>query len=93
MCLVKNSNGTCSASISTVKEVNNCPESKEEWNERAFQMNCPKVPQNCTSSEKFQYHCLPTEKRHKYVELCSPIKRINCKYTRFPYLFTTMKKI
>lgn len=83
MCLVKNSNGTCSASISTVKEVNNCPESKEEWNERAFQMNCLKVPQNCTSPEKFQYHCLPTEKRHKYVELCSPIKRINCHCAMF----------
>lgn len=83
ICLVKSSNGTCSASISTMKKVKNCPESKEEWNKRACQMNCLKVPQNCTSPENFRYHCLQTEKRLKYVELCSPTKLISCHCAMF----------
>lgn len=89
MYLVKSSNGTCSASISTMKEVKNCPESQEEWRKRADQMNCLKVPQNCTSPETFQYHCLQTEKRLKYVELCSPTKHISCHCA----MFDTVAKI
>lgn len=78
MCIVKSSNGTCSALKSTIKKVNHCPESKEEWNKREDQMNCREVPQGCTSPEEFQYHCLPTENRHEYVELCARIKLISC---------------
>lgn len=89
MNLVKSSNGTCSASISTMKEVKNCPESQKEWRKRADQMNCLKVPQNCTSPETFQYHCLQTEKRLKYVELCSPTKHISCHCA----MFDTVAKI
>lgn len=77
ICPVVGLNG---ASISTMKIVEECPKSVEEFTKRACEMNCHQKPQNYTSPDNFQYHCLPTENRNTSVDVCAEVKYISCKY-------------
>lgn len=78
ICPVIGLDTACSASISTKKIVTECPNSVEDSIKRACEMNCDKKKQNCTLPENFQYHCLPTEDRNVFVEVCAPVKFISC---------------
>lgn len=70
--------GLNGASISTMKIVEECPKSVEEFTKRACEMNCHQKPQNYTSPDNFQYHCLPTENRNTSVDVCAEVKYISC---------------
>lgn len=80
ICHVMGLNRACLASISTKKIVQECPKSVEDFTKRAYEMNCHQIPQNCTSPDNFQYHCLPTEDRNIFVDVCAEVKYISCKY-------------
>lgn len=65
---------SCSWSKNTAVSVNSCPESKDEVEKRAKIKNCVSlaVIQNCTTSAKFQYHCLIDEAEKTLIEVCVP---------------------
>lgn len=78
ICPVVGSTRVCLESISTMKIVNECPKSVEDFTKRACEMNCYQKPQNCTSPDNFEYHCLQTEDRNVSVEVCAEVKYISC---------------
>lgn len=78
ICHVMGLNRACLASISTKKIVQECPKSVEDFTKRAYEMNCHQIPQNCTSPDNFQYHCLPTEDRNIFVDVCAEVIHISC---------------
>lgn len=78
ICPVTGLNRACLASISTMKCVNECPKSPEDAHKRAIEMNCCEKPQNCTSPDKFKYHCLKLAQKDVYVEVCAPVTLISC---------------
>lgn len=78
ICPVTGLSRACLASISTMKFVNECPKSPEDAHKRAIEMNCCEKPQNCTSPDKFKYHCLKLAQKDEYVEVCAPVTLISC---------------
>lgn len=67
---------SCSQSIPTVTIVDACPESKEEWIKAKERKQCYQITQNCTSPDKFTYHCLPNRFLDRFVEVCAPVQNI-----------------
>lgn len=61
-----------------MKLVNECPKSPEDAHKRSCEMNCYEKPQNCTSPDKFKYHCLKHAQKDVYVEVCAPVTLISC---------------
>lgn len=55
-----------------------CPTSEEEWEIAARNKNCSKIAsqQNCSSAEKFQYHCVLNSYRYETLEVCAPSRII-----------------
>lgn len=55
-----------------------CPSSKIEWDTAAKKKNCSRMAmhQNCSTVEKFQYHCVINGHRDKMVEVCAPSRII-----------------
>lgn len=55
-----------------------CPASKTEWDNAAFKKDCCKIAlqQNCSSVEKFVYHCVINGYRNKTLEVCAPSRLI-----------------
>lgn len=72
----------CKEAVDTVKIVESCPASKTEWDNAAFKKDCSKIAlqQNCSSVEKFVYHCVINGSRNKTLEVCAPSRLIfgNC---------------
>lgn len=75
-------NRYCLEAVHSVKYVTSCPISKSEWDAAAKKKNCSRMAlhQNCSTVEKFQYHCVINEYRNKMVEVCAPSRIIfgNC---------------
>lgn len=67
---------SCNQSIPTVTIVDACPESKEEWIKAKERKQCYQITQNCTSPDKFTYHCLPNRFLDRFVEVCAPVQNI-----------------
>ncbi|XP_061169167.1 uncharacterized protein LOC133178489 [Saccostrea echinata] len=61
----------CEISINTFVYVNDCPRSLEEWTKASDIKQCYNVPQNCTSSEQFRYHCLLDPSNQRLFEICA----------------------
>lgn len=64
---------SCSYSIPTTTAVKKCPMNEMEWEREKERKQCHLIIQNCTHSEKFQYHCLPDKFINTFVEVCAPI--------------------
>lgn len=71
-------NRYCQEAVDSVTVVDSCPTSKTEWDVAARKMNCGRMAlkQNCTTVEKFQYHCLVNGLRSKLLEVCAPTRII-----------------
>lgn len=68
----------CQEAVDNAESVGSCPTSKEEWEIAARKKNCSKIAskQNCSSVEKFQYHCVINGMRNTLVEVCAPTRII-----------------
>lgn len=71
-------NRYCQEAVDSVTVVNSCPTSKTEWDVAARKKNCGRMAskQNCTTVEKFQYHCVVNGLRSKLLEVCAPTRII-----------------
>lgn len=71
-------NRYCQEAVDSVTVVNSCPTSKTEWDVAARKKNCGRIAskQNCTTVEKFQYHCVVNGLRNKLLEVCAPTRII-----------------
>lgn len=68
----------CKEAVSSVKIVESCPTSKTEWDVAARKKGCGKIAlqQNCSSAEKFEYHCVLNGYRNETLEVCAPSRII-----------------
>lgn len=68
----------CQEAVDNAESVGSCPTSKEEWEIAARKKNCSKIAskQNCSSVEKFQYHCVINGYRNEFLEVCAPSRII-----------------
>lgn len=66
----------CIQSIPTEAIVESCPRNSREWILAKERKKCHLIYQNCSSPEKFQYHCLPNKYLDKFVEVCAPTRLI-----------------
>ncbi|XP_062579615.1 uncharacterized protein LOC134241602 [Saccostrea cucullata] len=67
---------TCLESLNTKRETSACPRNNVEYNVRAKAMACDKVQQDCTSPQKFKYHCVLNVWGNATVEVCAEEKII-----------------
>lgn len=68
----------CQEAVNNAESVRSCPTSEEEWEIAARNKNCSKIAlqQNCSSAEKFQYHCVLNGYRNETLEVCAPSRII-----------------
>lgn len=62
----------CDESLKTLREGYSCPSNQLEWEERAKEMKCESVIQNCTENNDFVYHCLINAWPNGTLEVCAP---------------------
>lgn len=74
----KGVNRYCREAVNSVKIVESCPKSKAEWDDAARRKDCSSIAskQNCTTAEKFQYHCVINGYRNVTLEVCAPTRII-----------------
>lgn len=81
---------SCSPLISTINNVDKCPENRTEWLKAAERKQCNQINPICTD---IQYHCLPDRFHGLFIEVCAAPKIIVGKKTLFKKYFqinTTM---
>lgn len=66
----------CLESIPTITVVNRCPKDITEWIKSKSRKQCHLANQNCTTLERFEYHCLPDKYHESFMEVCAPRKNI-----------------
>lgn len=68
----------CPEAVASVKTVASCPTSISEWLIAARKKNCSELAQcqNCSTVEKFLYHCVINEYRNETLEVCAPSRII-----------------
>lgn len=71
-------NRYCRVAVNSVEIVDSCPSSKAEWDDAARRKNCGRLAskQNCTTAEKFLYHCVINGYRNVTLEVCAPSRII-----------------
>lgn len=71
-------NRYCREAVNSVEIVESCPKSKAEWDDAARRKDCSSIAskQNCTTAEKFQYHCVINGYRNVTLEVCAPTRII-----------------
>ncbi|XP_078316799.1 uncharacterized protein LOC144620340 [Crassostrea virginica] len=62
---------TCESSRTTLEYVDQCPETKSEWDKAAAKKDCMSIRQNCSSSDQFVFHCLINPWENATVEVCA----------------------
>lgn len=64
----------CQEAVKSIKKVDICPTSKEEWDKAESKKNCSVIAalQNCTNTESFLYYCVIDRVRKETLELCAP---------------------
>ncbi|XP_078318991.1 uncharacterized protein LOC111101277 [Crassostrea virginica] len=67
---------SCSISRQTVRVVDRCPESEEEWKEAAERKNCSAFAHHCNNPEKLLYHCVVNPFINETLEVCAIRKNI-----------------
>lgn len=75
----------CKEAVQSVETVLSCPSSKEEWDKAASRKNCwgKALKQNCTTPEKFVYHCVLNGYGNATLEVCAPKRLILGHCTEF----------
>lgn len=73
---------SCVWSEKTAEEVEKCPITEHELDERRKMKNCEAFAhdQNCTSPSDFQYHCVINEFENAFIEVCAPTYKISGGY-------------
>lgn len=73
-----NENRYCKEAVQSVKTVSSCPTSKDQWDKAAIRMKCTEkaLKQNCTTPEKFVYHCVINGYGNATLEVCAPQRLI-----------------
>nr|XP_034322260.1 uncharacterized protein LOC105328165 isoform X2 [Crassostrea gigas] len=68
----------CQEAVNSAESVSSCPTSNKEWENAARKKNCSKIAsqQNCSTVEKFQYHCVINGYRNETLEVCAPSRMI-----------------
>lgn len=61
----------CPQSIPTITFVHSCPKNITEIIKAKERKQCYLISQNCTTPDKFEYHCLPNKYINKFVEVCA----------------------
>ncbi|XP_065928093.1 uncharacterized protein [Magallana gigas] len=71
-------NRYCRKAVNSVEIVKSCPSSKAEWDDAARMKDCDRLAskQNCTTAEKFRYHCVINGYRNVTLEVCAPSRII-----------------
>lgn len=67
---------SCSISGSTVKVVENCPDSEEKWMEASARKNCLAYASQCDEPVKLVYHCVINTYVNQTVEVCAYAQNI-----------------
>lgn len=62
----------CPQSIPTMNIVNSCPKDITELIKAKERKQCYLISQNCTTTDRFEYHCLPNKFINTFVEVCTP---------------------
>lgn len=71
---------SCRPFISTINNVDKCPENKTEWLKANERKQCNQINPKCT---EIQYHCLPDRFHGNFIEVCAAPKVIvghHCPY-------------
>lgn len=63
----------CPQSNTTIKFVNSCPLSANEWTIADAKMNCQNKENTCSS---FVYHCVMNSDMTRMIEVCAPVTNI-----------------
>nr|XP_034315327.1 uncharacterized protein LOC105348132 isoform X1 [Crassostrea gigas] len=76
--LCTSQNRYCQEAVASVEVVDSCPTSKAQWDVAARKKNCGRMAskQNCTTVEKYQYHCVVNGLRSELLEVCGPTRII-----------------
>ncbi|XP_061169155.1 uncharacterized protein LOC133178475 [Saccostrea echinata] len=66
---------SCLESLPTVSYVLKCPSNETDWRLAAKKKGCHNLSkvQNCTSAEKFVYHCVLNKEATMLLEVCAPV--------------------
>lgn len=77
----------CQEAVKSMKKVDICPTSKEEWDKAESKKNCSVIAamQNCTNTESFLYYCVIDRFRKETLELCAPKTIIRGHCPEFDY--------
>jgi hypothetical protein len=67
----------CHASAATVQYVKLCPTNESEYEDRAKAKGCFFIGQDCTTPDKFRYHCVLNSYGNASLEVCSPVFFLN----------------
>lgn len=62
---------SCLISRSTVKAVDDCPDSEEEWRQAAARKNCAAYASNCSQPGRLVYHCVINAYVNQTLEVCA----------------------
>nr|XP_022290063.1 uncharacterized protein LOC111101754 [Crassostrea virginica] len=76
MTITEASTYSCSISRQTVRVVDRCPQTKEEWKEAAERKNCSAYTHHCTYPRKLLYHCVVNPYVNETLEVCAIRKNI-----------------
>lgn len=61
----------CTISAKTVKPVDRCPTTEEDWRKAAVVKNCSAYASLCNDSKTYVYHCLVNAYVNQTVEVCA----------------------
>lgn len=61
----------CSISAKTVKPVDRCPRTEEDWRKAAVVKNCSAYAPLCNDSKTYVYHCVVNAYVNQTVEVCA----------------------
>lgn len=78
-------NRYCPEAVKSATKIAYCPESKKERDSAARRKNCSELAahQNCTTADKFMYHCVIDGYGAETMEVCAPRRIITGSCTEF----------
>ncbi|XP_062599377.1 uncharacterized protein LOC134260864, partial [Saccostrea cucullata] len=71
-CTKVESSRNCPQSSKTLKYVDGCPQTRDDWMNAALRKNCSGIKQECVTPELFQYHCVINSFINATLEVCAP---------------------
>lgn len=62
---------SCPISPSTVKIVDECPDTEERWRKTAARKNCSAYASHCGEPDRLKYHCVINSFANQTLEVCA----------------------